>query len=138
MEIDGQLLQFGGSLIAIFALAGLAWFLGLGGTPKFSNDQQVRQAANEVFDGFEPDRIAISANGAAAILNSTDGEVMVIRRHGNQFAGRILGSDAKAEIRDTGLLIDSGEARYGSLTLVIERADAWAKAVNALGAKPDA
>jgi len=138
MEIDGQILQFGGSLIAIFALAGLAWSLGLGGTPKLSNERQVRQAANEVFDGFEPDRIAISANGAAAILNSADGEIMVIRRHGNQFAGRILGPDANAQIRDSGLLIDSGEARYGSLTLLIERADVWAKAINSLEAKPDA
>ncbi|MGJ8606306.1 MAG: hypothetical protein ACSHXH_19510, partial [Marivita sp.] len=94
MDIPQQLLQFGVSLIAILVLAGLAWSLKLGGKPTLKSDDDVRGAAGEVEDGFAAQRISIARDGKAAMAADTEGRIMVIKRHGNRFAGRILTSAA--------------------------------------------
>ena len=45
MTLNPLLLQFGGSLVAIIALAGLARSLGLGKMPLLATDADVRRAA---------------------------------------------------------------------------------------------
>ena len=42
-----MLLQTAGSLVAILALAGLAWWLKLGGTPRLASEADVARAAND-------------------------------------------------------------------------------------------
>lgn len=134
------LIQTGGSLAAILALAGLAWWMKLGGTPRLDSDAAVRRAASEVEDGFDP--VAIALNLEAALARDASGRIMVIKRHGNRFAGRVLGPGARTQVlHDSGvamLVVDPGEARFGKVILALPDAEAWAEAINRLNVRADA
>jgi hypothetical protein len=136
------LLQSAGSLAAILALVGLARWLKLGGTPRLDSEEAVRRAANEVEDGFTPAAATYDAEGASALARNAAGRIMVIKRHGNRFAGRVLGPRATAALVDSpgefNLVIDPGEARFGSVFLTITDAEAWADAINKLDGPKDA
>jgi hypothetical protein len=130
VEFPPLLAQTAGSLVAILALAGLAWWLKLGGAPLLDNDEAVRRAAGEVEDGFLPIASACDAMGAAALARDAAGRIMVIRRHGNRFAGRVLSTAASARLVSAALEVDPGEARFGKVSLAIPEAQAWADAIN--------
>lgn len=138
MELPPLVLQTAGSLVAILALAGLAWGMKLGGSPALDNEAAVRRAAGEVEDGFDP--VAVDFDGKAALARDAQGRIMVIKRHGNRFAGRVLGAGARAAIRrDPGrpaLEVDCGEARFGTVFIDLPDPQAWADAINALD-RPD-
>jgi hypothetical protein len=89
-----------------------------------------------VEDGFTPVTIAVAQDGLAALASDTGGRIMVIKRHGNRFAGRVLGAGARAAIwRDPGrpaLEVDCGEARFGKVFIDLPDPQAWADAINAL------
>ena len=132
MDVPPLVIQTAGSLVAILALAGIAWWLKLGGAPRLDSEAAVRSAAGEVEDGFDP--VAVALNAEAALARDASGRIMVIKRHGNRFAGRILGPDAAARLwRDQGttaLEVDCGEARFGKVFLDLPDAEAWAAAIN--------
>lgn len=132
MEFNPQLAVFAGSLIAIFVLAGLARWLGLGGKPVLADDMAVYDAANEVEDGFDAQRISIARAGDAALAANSAGRIMVIRRHGNQFAGRVLTGAAKVREEVDGLVIDCGETTFGAVRLSLDDPAYWADAINRL------
>ncbi len=125
-----MLLQTAGSLVAILALAGLAWWMKLGGTPALDSEAAVRSAAGEVEDGFAP--LAVTCDGKAALARDTAGRIMVIKRHGNRFAGRVLGPGSTARMASDGLEVDPGEAGFGKVLLDIPDPHAWAEAINRL------
>lgn len=127
-----MLLQFFGSLIAIFALAGLAVLLKLGGRPKLSDPNCVALAAGEVVDGFEPVRSSIARDGAAALAKDEAGRIMVIKRHGNKFAGRVLTSAASVREEVDALIVDPHETQFGRVRLTLSDAPYWADAINRL------
>jgi hypothetical protein len=131
------LIQTAGSLVAILALAGLARWMGLGGAPLLSDKAAVRRAAGEVADGFEVADCALTSDQTAAIARDSEGRIMVIRRHGNRFAGRILTAEAGARASGNSLDVDCGERRFGRARLEIDNAQAWADAINALGSRYD-
>lgn len=134
MNVSPELLQFAGSLVAILALAGIARALKLGGEPKLLQDDDVRRAAGEAVEGFRPVAISRDREGRGAILRDAAGRVLVLKPHGNFFAGRLLAATARARLDSpTALEIDSGERRYGKVSLDIDDATAWAEVVNALG-----
>lgn len=128
------LIQTAGSLVAILALAGLAYWLKLGGTPALGSEDSVRRAAREVDDGFEVTESVCDAQGRAALARDADGRIMVIKRHGNRFAGRLLGPGAGARLwkdrAETALEVDPGEARFGKVFLDLPDPEAWADAIN--------
>lgn len=130
------LTQTAGSLVAILALAGLAWWMRLGGAPRLDSDAAVCRAAGEVEDGFTPVETACDAEGAAALARNEAGRIMVIKRHGNRFAGRVLGRGATARLDDQpgeyNLVVDAGEARFGKVFLTLSQPEAWAEAINRL------
>lgn len=130
------LIQTAGSLVAILALAGLAWWLKLGGAPQFDSEDAVRRAAGEVEDGFDPVDIALDAEGALA--RDASGRIMLIKCHGNRFAGRILGRGSRARVSDGRLAVDPGEVRFGKVLLSIPDAEAWADAINRVNEPQDA
>ena len=132
MEIDPQILVFAGSLIAIFALYLLTRWLGLGGKPVLGNEVAVKAAAGEVEDGFVAERISIGRDGHAALAANPAGRIMVIKRHGNHFAGRVLTSRARAREEVDALIVDCGEARFGPVRLSLDDASAWADRINRL------
>jgi hypothetical protein len=132
------LLQTAGSLVAILALAGLAWWMRLGGHPVLDNEAAVRRAAGEVEDGFTPVTIAVAQDGLAALVSDTAGRIMVIKRHGNRFAGRVLGSGAAAWVAGGQLEVVPGDPRFGTVFLTIPDAEAWADAINEIHGPQDA
>ena len=132
MQISPLLLQFGGSLIAIFALFLLARWLKLGGEPLLADDEAVRLAAGEIEDGFEAQRISITHNKTSALVRDAAGRIMVIRLHGNRFAGRVLDGHATVREEVDGLVVDPGEARFGVVRLTLDDPAYWADAINRL------
>jgi hypothetical protein len=132
------LVQTAGSLIAIIALAGLAWWMKLGGAPLLDGEDAVRRAAGEVEDGFTSIAAACDAEGKSALARDSAGRIMVIKRHGNRFAGRVLGPGGQARVSDGKLVVAPGEARFGEVVLTISDAPAWADAINRVNGPLDA
>ena len=132
IEFEGLILQFAGSLLAILALFGLAKWLGLGGKPKFHSEADVAKAADEVVSGFLPKRVSIARDGSAALARNGQGQIMLIKRHGNRFASRILTSSAQVREEVDGLVIDPKETQFGQVRLSLKDASTWADAINRL------
>ncbi len=131
-------MQFLGSLVAILAVAGLAWWLKLGGTPQLSNEREAQAAAGEAIDGFESVETAVDANGKVAILLDRSGCLLLLKRHGNKFAGRLLTHSATGRIDRGKLVVDSGERRFGIVILTIDNAQSWADRINGVRPERDA
>ncbi len=138
MEVHPQILIFAVSLVAILALAGFARWMRLGGEPELEDVADVHRIAGEVEDGFEAEVIGIDHAGAAALLRDADGRIMLIKRHGNRFAGRLLGPKAQASHSGDALIVDSGEKRFGCVPLIVDDWKAWEAAINRLGEPRDA
>lgn len=132
MDFHPLLIQFGGSFVAILVLAGLVAVMKLGGRPSFKNEAAVALAAREVEYGFDVARSSITRKGNAALARDADGRIMLIKRHGNKFAGRILTSSAQAQEDVDGLAVHTGERRFGSVRLSLSDASYWADAINRL------
>lgn len=126
------LLQTTGSLVAILALAGLAWSMKLGVAPRLASSADVARIAGEVADGFALVAEARDRSGSAALARDEKGRIMLIKRHGNRFAGRVLGPGAAARIECGALEVDCGEARFGKVVLTLTDPQAWATAINRL------
>ena len=132
MIMPPELVQFLGSLVAILALAGFAYALKLGGRPKLMDTNLAQSLANEAVDGFTAASIALDKNGNGAVLRDAQGRILLLKPHGNKFAGRILSAQASARIEDSQLIIHSGERRYGDAILCISDTQTWADAINRL------
>jgi hypothetical protein len=132
------LFQTAGSLVAILALAGLAWWMKLGGAPTLDSADAVRRAAGEVEDGFAALATTQDMRGLAALARDAQGRIMLIKRHGNRFAGRMLGPSAAAWVAGGQIEVVPGEARFGTVFLTIHDAEAWADAINEIDGPQDA
>lgn len=133
------LLQFAGSLLAILALAWIAARLKLGSDAPIHDAQHARELADEIDHGFDATEVAVSDDGRAALLRDVGGRVMVLRRHGAHFAGRILGPRAAARIEGDRLVVDTAEVRFGAVELSLGNgASAWVQAISAIGSSRDA
>lgn len=133
MSLPALLVQTSGSLAAVLALAGLAWWMKLGGTPVLDHEALLHRAAREVADHFAVADFVIAQDGAAALARDADGQIMVIRRHGNRFAGRILTPRAMAHAHGQMLEVDCAEPGFGTTWLVLVNPEPWAVAINQLG-----
>jgi len=142
MNVPPLLVQTAGSLVAILALAGLAWWLKLGPTLPLTREDDVRRIAAEIEDGFTPIAVACDEEGAGALARDAQERIMLIKAHGNRFAGRVLTAQAKAVLQDHpgefNIIIDCGDARFGKIALTIPDPQAWADAINALNGPQDA
>lgn len=132
MELSPALLQFMGSLAAIFVLALLARMLKLGASPKLESESDARLAADQAVSGFEPVAIAIDRQGRGAILRDAENRILVLRQHGSHFAGRLLESSAKVKANGNTLRITTGERRFGGLELDLDNTATWVDAFEAL------
>lgn len=127
--------QFLASLAAILALAWIARRLGLGRDIRIRGVQHAQMLADEVVCGFEALETVVDENGTAALLRDRKGRTILIKRHGAQFAGRILGAGANAVILDNAgrkiLQVDSGERLFGAAFLHIDDPENWVISINA-------
>ncbi len=130
-----QLLQLGGSIIAILLLWHLAAKLGLGGDVRIRGEDHARQLAEDALFGFTATELAIDRAGMGALLRDGAGRVMLVRRHGAQFAARLLDSHSFARLDRNFLTIANGEKRFGAFTLDLgDKAQVWASSLRHLGA----
>ncbi len=104
----------------------------LGQSSALKTEADIFQAAECVESGFEPVQYSISRKGNAALAKDDAGRVIIIKRHGNQFAGRILASSAKAREEVDALVVDCGENWFGPVRLHIDDASIWADRINRL------
>ncbi|WP_291179035.1 hypothetical protein [Erythrobacter sp.] len=132
MDLPPALLQFLGSLVAILALAGLAYWLKLGPAPRLDSEDAARLAADEAVSGYEPVAIGLDREGRGAVMRDAAGRVLLLRRHGVHFAGRLLTPAARARAKGEALVIDTAEKRYGVARLLLDDPASWAKAIEAL------
>ena len=137
--MDGQAFQLIGSLVAILALAGIAWALKLGRGATIRDRNHAMRLAREADTGFDPVEATVAQNGAGAILADSDGRMMVLRRHGSHFAARVLEQGAQA-LRDGAILtVATTDRRFGRVTLDLgDEAQAWAARIDALHGGKDA
>lgn len=138
MNLPPEILQFAGSLAAILVLAGIAYALRLGGVPQLADAAAAQRAASEAVDAYQSIALAIDRDGRGAIMRDANGRILLLKPHGNKFAGRILDARASAEAGKATLTVSSGERRYGTVTLAIDDPHTWADAVNGLRERQDA
>ena len=132
MDLPPALVQFLGSLIAILALAGIALWLKLGPTPRLSDEDEARAAADEAVSGFEPVEIGLDREGRGALLRDAEGRILLLRPHGTHFAGRLLTPAARMELDGEVLSVDTAERRFGTARLTLDDPSAWMQALDAI------
>jgi hypothetical protein len=116
-----------GSIIAILALAWTAKRMGLGGDVRIRDEDHARALADEAICGFEPVDVVIDKAGLGALMKDAAGRHLLIRRHGAQFAGRLLDGHAKSRLDQNFLTIGTGEKTFGHITLNLgPEAQYWA------------
>ena len=129
-----QAVQFAVSLAAILALAWLARRLGLGGDVRLRDAADARERAGQALCGFEAAEVALDRAGIGALLRDASGRVMLLRRHGAQFAARLLDSHAGVRLDRQFLTIAVGERSFGSVTLDLgDNAAVWASSLRRIG-----
>lgn len=129
-----QLAQLGASLAAILLLAWLSLKLRLGEDVRIAGEAHARQLADEVICGFDAAELALDRAGIGALLRDPQGRVLLLRRHGANFVGRLLDSHAFTRLDRNLLTIGTGEKTFGTITLDLgDRAQVWASSLRRLG-----
>lgn len=128
-----ELIQLGASLVAILILAGLARWFGLGADVRIRNESHARALAEAAVYGFAATDLALDRAGIGALLRDAQGRILLLRRHGAHFAGRLLDSHAFARLDRNFLTIGSGEKTFGTITLDLgDKAQVWASSLRHL------
>ena len=114
--MTAQLIQTGGSIVAILFLAGMAWMLKLGGGT-IADEAQAMADAEAILSGFDAERAVLAADHKAAIVHGRDGSVALLKIHGSHVAGRRLSPPLDTRAGPDGLIVATGEKRFGSVLL---------------------
>jgi hypothetical protein len=123
-----------GSLVAIVVMTLTARWLGLGIEPHIADEDHARRLADEVHFGFRPVGIAISQDGAAALLHGQDDRLMIIRPHGNHFVARLIGPPVTCRMERQKLILSSGENMFGEVALDLgDQSASWADKIRRMG-----
>jgi hypothetical protein len=112
-----QVVQLAASIAAILFIAWLARRMGLGGDVRIRDAAHARVLAHEAVFGFEPVEIGIDRAGIAALMKDAAGRHLLIRRHGAQFAARLLDRHSESRLDRNFLTIGTGERLFGTITL---------------------
>ncbi|PKB14218.1 hypothetical protein B0I00_2850 [Novosphingobium kunmingense] len=134
-----QALAFEGLKLALSlaAILGVAWWVarqGLGGDVRLRDADEVRELARAALCDFEAEAIAIDRAGIGALARDARGRVLLLRRHGSQFAARLLDSHAFARLDRTFLTVGTDDRRFGDVTLDLgTEAQLWASSLRRLG-----
>lgn len=129
-----QAIQIGLSLLAILLVSWLVARMGLGRDVRLKDENEARELARLGLCGFEPAEVALDRAGIGALLRGRDGRVLLLRRHGAQFASRVLDSHAFSRLDRNFLTVGTGERSFGQVTLDLgDAAAVWAGSLRRLG-----
>ncbi|MFM5916318.1 MAG: hypothetical protein ACKOOL_02170 [Novosphingobium sp.] len=127
------LIQLIASIALILGVTWLAHKLSLGSDVRLRNEDEARALARAALCGFEPAELALDRAGIGALLRDAQGRTMLLRRHGAQFAARLLDSHADTRLDRNFLTIGTGERFYEPVTLDLgEQAQVWAAGLRRL------
>jgi hypothetical protein len=122
-----ELVKLGASIIAILFVAWLVKRMGLGGDVRIRDEAHARALADEAICGFDPVDIVLDRAGIGALMKDANGRHLLIRRHGAQWAGRLLDGHARSRLDQNFLTIGTGEESFGKITLNLgAEAQYWA------------
>lgn len=128
-------IQLAISIALILGVTLLAARLGLGVDVRLKDEEDARARARAALCGFEPVDLAMDRAGIGALLRDSAGRVMLLRRHGAQFAARLLDSHAFARLDRNFLTVGTGERHFTGVTLDLgEKAQIWAASLRRLEA----
>lgn len=128
--MNGQLLQFAGSLAAIAAVIALTHFLGFSRTGRVAEKAEARALFALAPGGFEPAALLLDQEGHGAIARDGAGRLAVLVPHGGQFVARLLEAEARITAADGRLLIESRQLGGKQIALSLdESARDWAKEI---------
>jgi len=116
-----------GSLAAVFVVAGLVKWLGLGrGAPL--DEASVLQVAADTYIGPAFTTAVVGADGRAGLAEGVAGELALVRAHGDKWVARLLAPPVAARVDGDALIIAAGETMFGATTLTLGAAEAarWA------------
>lgn len=111
-----------GSLGAILMVALVVRQLGLGDT-RLGSAAEACRIASEQLSGFDAAEALVDSAGQAALVLSRDGRIALLKRHGAHYAARVLQRPLAAQRQDGGWRIQSGERRFGAVTLALAPED---------------
>ena len=127
------LIQLGVSLALVFAVAAVVRRLGLGRDVRLRGADEARALARAALCGFEPLDLVLDRTGIGALARDGAGRVMLLRRHGAQFAARMLDDHALVRLDRHFLTIGSNERHFAPVTLDLgEQAQVWAASLRRL------
>ena len=134
LPVPFVLIQLVVSVAAILLVTLLAVKLGLGGDVRLQGEDEARELAALSVSGFEARELVLDRAGIGALLRDGQGRVLLLRRHGTQFAARLLDSHAFARLDRNFLTIGTGEKSFGQVTLDLgDQAQVWATSLRRLG-----
>ena len=126
-------IQIAASVVLILAVTWLSRRLALGSDVRLRDESEARALAKAAVCGFEPRELALDRAGIAALARDGEGRVMLLRRHGAQFAARLLDGHADARLDRNFLTIGTGERFYAPVTLDLgDQAQVWAASLRRL------
>lgn len=122
------------SLVMVMGLYALAAAMKLGGDVRIADVAHARALAEAAHCGFDASEIGLDRARIGALVRNDAGQVMLIRRHGARFVGRELTSHHGIRLDRTTITLETGDPRFGPLTLDLgAAAQTWAASLRRLG-----
>lgn len=133
MAVPFLAIQLAASVVLILGVTWLSRKLALGADVRLRDEAEARALAEAAVCGFRPSELALDRAGIAALIRDNDGRVMLLRRHGAQFAARVLDGHAFTRLDRNFLTIGTGERYYAPVTLDLgDQAQVWAASLRRL------
>lgn len=122
-----ELIQLGGSIVAVLFVVWLVKSMGLGADPRIEDDAHAIRLAEEAEAGFCGTEVARDRAGFAALVRNAEGRMMLVRAHGNHFAARPVDASVIGRLDKEFLTLTTPEKTFGAVTLQLGRdAGMWA------------
>ncbi len=110
-------MQIIGSLIAVLAVIAAVKLLGLG-RAELADANDACEQAEAMVHGFTATDAVVCGGGNGALVAGVDGDFVVLKRLGSQYAARKLLPPIETSVRDdTVLHIESGDRFFGRVKL---------------------
>lgn len=132
--LDVLAVQLAGSLVAVLLVFLLCRQLGLGGDVRIRSEDTARRLAAEALCGFAAVEVGLDRAGIGALLRDGQGRVLLLRRHGAHFVGRLLDGHTGIQLDRNFLSIATSDPWFGKVTLDLgPAAQVWAGSFRRLG-----
>jgi hypothetical protein len=109
-----------GSVAAILAVSGLVAWLKLGEVT-LDGPADACRWADELIPGFSATGAILSSDAQSALVIGQDQRLVLLKRHGAQFVGRIVARPLQIEQQGDVWQINSGERLFGRVAFGVDK-----------------